>query len=57
MGQTYELQELAKLLNFTSQYVKMLLKRLGHDPDAPIDEETAKEVAAKLSRPWPPESD
>ncbi len=57
MAQTYSLQELSKLLNFTAPYIKMLLKRMGHDPDAPIDEALAKQLAEKLSRPWPPAAD
>lgn len=54
--QTYDLKELARLLNFTEAYCKMVLKRMGQDPSAPIDEGTAAELAKKLSRPWPPES-
>ena len=54
--QTYELKELAKLLKFNEAYCKMVLKRMGQDPTAPIDESTAAELADKLSRPWPPEA-
>lgn len=55
MAQTYELKELSKLLNYNSAFIKMLLKRMGMDPNDPITEETAKELADKLSREWPPE--
>ena len=54
MSQTYELKQLAKLLNFTAAYCKMCLKKMGADPSEPIDEDTAAKLADILSRPWPP---
>ena len=54
MTKTYDLKELAKLLNFTVPYCKIVLKGLGIDPNETIDEEAAARLADKLSRPWPP---
>ena len=54
MRKTYELKELATLTTFTVPYCKMVLKGLGVDPNAPIDEADAARMANKLKRPWPP---
>ena len=51
---TYDLRELAKLLNWNPAHCKVILKQLGADPGAPIDESTAAKVAEKIRRPWPP---
>ena len=52
---TYKLNEIAKLLQFTPAYCKMVLKRMKRDPMDPIDGMTAAELARRLSRPWPPQ--
>lgn len=52
--QTYELKELANLLGWNPAHCKVILKQLGKDPSAPIDEETAAMVAQKIRRQWPP---
>lgn len=54
--ETYELQELAKLLNWNAAHCKVILKQLGVDPAEPIDEATAARVAGKIRRPWPPQA-
>ncbi|MGB8221222.1 MAG: hypothetical protein WCF10_01485 [Polyangiales bacterium] len=54
--ETYELRELAKLLNWNSAHCKVILKQLGADPSKPIDNETAAKVADKIRRPWPPKA-
>ena len=53
---TYDLRELAKLLNWNPAHCKVILKQLGVDPTQPIDEETAAKVAQKIRRQWPPEA-
>ena len=53
---TYELRELAKLLNWNPAHCKVILKSLGKDPSSPIDEETAAQVAQKIRRQWPPQA-
>ena len=52
--QTYELRELAKLLNWNPAHCKVIVKQLGADPAQPIDEETAARVAQRIRRAWPP---
>ncbi|HSN82218.1 MAG: hypothetical protein WAU39_15100 [Polyangiales bacterium] len=52
--ETYDLKELAKLLNWNPAHCKVILKQLGADPTQPIDEETAAKVAQKIRRQWPP---
>ena len=54
--ETYELRELAKLLNWNPAHCKVILKQLGADPAGPIDDETAAKVAGKIRRPWPPKA-
>ena len=54
--ETYELKELAKLLNWNPAHCKVILKQLGVDPAQPIDEETAAKVAQKIRRRWPPQA-
>jgi hypothetical protein len=54
--ESYELRELAKLLNWNPAHCKVILKQLGVDPTQPIDEETAAKVAQKIRRQWPPEA-
>jgi len=53
---TYDLRELAKLLNWNPAHCKVILKQLGADPSGPIDEDTAAKVASKIRRPWPPKA-
>ena len=53
---TYELGELAKLLNWNPAHCKVILKQLGADPAQPIDDETASRVAQKIRRQWPPQA-
>jgi hypothetical protein len=53
---TYELRELAKLLNWNPAHCKVILKQLGADPSQPIDAETASKVAQKIRRQWPPQA-
>ena len=53
--QTYELKELAKLLNWNPVHCKVMVKQVGGDPKAPISDEVAARVAAKIRRPWPPQ--
>ena len=43
--QTYELRELAKLLNWNPAHCKVILRQLGADPTQPIDEDTAARLA------------
>jgi hypothetical protein len=52
--QTYELKELAKLLNWNPAHCKVIVKQLGADPAQPIDEDTAAKVAQRIRRAWPP---
>lgn len=52
--ETYDLNELAKLLNWNPAHCKVIVKQLGADPTQPIDEETAAKVAQKIRRQWPP---
>ncbi|MBT8452829.1 MAG: hypothetical protein KJO40_12755 [Deltaproteobacteria bacterium] len=54
--ESYELRELAKLLNWNPAHCKVILKQLGADPTQPIDEETAARVAHKIRRQWPPQA-
>lgn len=54
--ESYELRELAKLLNWNPAHCKVILKQLGADPTQPIDEETAARVAQKIRRQWPPQA-
>jgi hypothetical protein len=54
--ETYDLRELAKLLNWNPAHCKVILKQLGADPTQPIDEETAAKVAQKIRRQWPPQA-
>ena len=51
---TYDLRELAKLLNWNAAHCKVILQQLGADPMEPIDEDTAAKVARKIRRAWPP---
>lgn len=51
---TYELRELAKLLNWNPAHCKVILKQLGADPTQPIGEDIAAKVAQKIRRSWPP---
>ncbi len=52
---TYDIDELAKLLKYSSAYVKMVLKKFdGYEDGKPISASLAAQVAQKLSRPWPP---
>jgi hypothetical protein len=53
---TYELRELAKLLNWNPAHCKVILKQLGVNPTEPIDEDTAAKVAQKIRRQWPPQA-
>ena len=53
---TYELRELAKLLNWNPAHCKVILKQLGADPAQPINGETAAKVAQKIRRQWPPQA-
>jgi len=54
--ETYQLRELAKLLNWNPAHCKVILKQLGADPAQPIDQQTAAKVADKIRRPWPPKA-
>ena len=54
--QTYDLRELAKLLNWNPAHCKVILKQLGADPTKPIREEVAARVAQKIRRAWPPQA-
>jgi len=54
--ETYDLRELAKLLNWNPAHCKVILKQLGADPAGPIDDETAAKVAGKIRRPWLPKA-
>jgi hypothetical protein len=54
--ETYDLRELAKLLNWNPAHCKVILKQLGADPAGPIDDETAAKGAGKIRRPWPPKA-
>jgi hypothetical protein len=54
--ETYDLRELAKLLNWNPAHCKVILKQLGADPTQPIGEDTAAKVANKVRRPWPPKA-
>ncbi|MGB8332643.1 MAG: hypothetical protein WCE62_21140 [Polyangiales bacterium] len=54
--ETYDLKQLAKLLNWNPAHCKVILKQLGADPARPIDGETAAKVADKIRRPWPPKA-
>ena len=54
--ETYDLVELAKLLNWNPAHCKVILKQLGADPAQPIDDETASRVAQKIRRQWPPQA-
>jgi hypothetical protein len=54
--ETYDLGELAKLLNWNPAHCKVILKQLGADPAQPIDDETASRVAQKIRRQWPPQA-
>ena len=54
--ETYELRELAKLLNWNPAHCKVILKQLGKDPTEPIDDETAAQVAGKIRGPWRPQA-
>ncbi len=54
--ESYELRELAKLLNWNPAHCKVILKQLGVDPTQPIDEEIAAKVAQKIRRQWPPQA-
>ena len=53
---TYDLKELAKLLNWNPAHCKVILKQLGVNPTDPIDEDTAAKVAQKIRRQWPPQA-
>ena len=54
-AQTYELEELATLLNYSKAYIKMILKKQpGYRAGEPISEELAAIAADKVNRPWPP---
>ena len=53
---TYELKELAKLLNWNPAHCKVIVKQLGADPTQPIDEEIAAKVAQRIRRQWPPKA-
>jgi len=53
---TYDLGELAKLLNWNPAHCKVILKQLGADPSGRIDDETASKVAQKIRRQWPPQA-
>ena len=55
-SETYDLGELAKLLNWNPAHCKVILKQLGADPAQPIDDETASRVAQKIRRQWPPQA-
>jgi len=54
--ETYDLKQLAKLLNWNPAHCKVILKQLGADPAQPIDDQTAAKVADKIRRPWPPKA-
>jgi hypothetical protein len=54
--ETFDLRELAKLLNWNPAHCKVILKQLGADPAQPIDRDTAAKVAGKIRRPWPPKA-
>jgi len=54
--QTYDLRELAKLLQWNPAHCKVILRQLGADPTQPINEETAAKVAKKIRRQWPPQA-
>ena len=54
--QTYELRELAKLLNWNPAHCKGILRQLGADPNQPIAAELAAKVAQKIRRAWPPQA-
>ncbi|MEM7435688.1 MAG: hypothetical protein AAF436_11095 [Myxococcota bacterium] len=52
---TYELKELARLLQFHPAHCKVMVKQYGADPAGPIGEEVAAQVAKRVRRPWPPQ--
>jgi len=54
--ESYDLKGLSKLLNWNPAHCKVILKQLGADPGAPIDDSTAAKVAQKIRRPWPPKA-
>lgn len=48
----YSLDDLANMFGFHKNYIKMLLKQLHVDPELPVEEIDAQEIALKLRRPW-----
>jgi hypothetical protein len=55
MQQSYELADLAKALNYSPAYVRMVLRKFdGYQEGKPVSADLAQRVADKLSRPWPP---
>jgi hypothetical protein len=53
--QSYELADLAKALNYSPAYVRMVLRKFdGYQEGEPVSADLAQKVADKLSRPWPP---
>ena len=52
---TYELKELAQLLQFHPAHCKVMVKQYGADPMQPIDEDVAAKVSKRVRRPWPPQ--
>lgn len=50
---TYTLDELADLLNWHQQALKVILRKANIDPSEPIEEEDAEYVAKRLKRDWP----
>jgi hypothetical protein len=53
---SYELADLAKALKFTPAYVRMVLRKFdAYREGQPVSADLARQVAEKLSRPWPPQ--
>ncbi|MGB5810060.1 MAG: hypothetical protein WBG86_05980 [Polyangiales bacterium] len=53
---TYDLKELAQLLQFHPAHCKVMVKQYGADPNGPIGADVAEKVAKRVRRPWPPQA-
>ena len=50
---TYTLDELSTKLNWHTQSLKVILRKMNIDPSEPIEDEDCAAVAAKLKKAWP----
>lgn len=59
MSKTYALPELAEALRFNPSYVRMVIRKFDKSfkEDDAISAELAKQVAEKLNREWPPQTE